>query len=1569
MSFLHGVLESVKEDDNVATYDNDSQNNITSVIETLNNSVGKGRQAFGKAVTQVSEWLKKHGEQVDTLTTGVSFELGKYVEDVSRQRDKPLADQLRSWTQTLSQIDADLTSLHSNNISQLDPVLRDKLMHKIEPVKSAVQVLKESAGKGELEKQVREVDETIFMQFSEIGKKIGQLREQKNEQINAVNKSLMDATDALLGAGGVKFDEECKTQITGKFTDIKWAVGNVYDTLKNKKVQLENLVETARREFGELTNAVKGNGAKVGNVSVDHNWSELQKKIKELVTGLRNKDNPTTPGDLDKIVSGLQAYGWRFNKYGEFETSVLKGWLNGVFDKHPVKQYVESIGNTNPAALGKVRSVITTYITTMGGHATKTRKFTESVTENLNYIQPFFNDFATRVDPDQTDYMVDYVHSQLQKNSHGLRFNTDRSVLEPAAKSILSCVYAAARQAANELKSITSTTDPDGSVTYNLGTNVDEAIKKVDEIRKQFDVGNFGHTVDKALGKAKEKINLLGDVLKEKEAVGSMLHKLEDIQKEVIEKLEKLQNDDVNTEGSIEKIGKAAADKMEELKSILVAKLSDIGNAVIDADQRLTQAINNVINEVNTAQDNITNSVRSLFAEQHVADLTALHTLVERKLAEVRKIIDEDKVTGVKGLFKALSGASFTFENRLPKFSESTSSMNILTKLEKAFPKPAMAVKETNDHATKFKETVQIIKHYSNRIFTYMLNDMEALLVSQIATRHAYKTKVEKIKKAHNDVLDSIYITKHFDHEFVNLLDTLRNILGDLSPQEFGALPYVNLDALKAGMTQFTEQLSHAYVNKYSGKRFGPLTEQDKTKKPADKVLSAEGRNCAKVCLTILERVKGDLDGLRSGCKKRFSKSTISRSSDLGELFKSYGYRVASHSKSQDGELKRHEDMTGEKVFQKLHEMKLQNTEKIKHLKDCESIEKDEHGNKKKHDNFDIFDLLKCLHRHLEEYYSVGHIATFTSKKTPCSVNEMLSWFSGLPYNAAYSTLLRDGFTSLLQKPKPKTIQGGDEFEVELDDLKSYYIDAYPNRITYDHINTALDHICSISYDILTSIAGHGDEYTTYAADFCTNHLSLSYPSIPSQCLDMLLDILRRLLPQLRYLFNRCKLSTKHSGWSQCLYGRDVFTTKSPCNNHSNSKPNSRPKCQPTCQANTKPNCQPTSPLMSYLTDSLPGHLPHDVSSIGCRSVCSTCPNGKKGMPCLTPLGFRGFSGSTRKGEEICDILDKFFSNFYLSSLFCLSPKTPASLPEQFGFVLSLVSGWNSPKTEATSRIKKSVESSIESVSINLYDQPTKLTAALTNAYRNTHSNHGGKDHLPAYSDVYSLAMTSACNDRVGKALCAPYVASLCGDTYAYFAEKHCNTYLSWAIYLPWTFWDLLNNLYNAFCSITCADWGCRGCLRGDKCRSGKHGVVEDEKKADDTCQCSSIVQCKGVSSTFYQYGFSFGEASTLNSGDTVKKCKDFCSQLHKVLHSNYFGKLFEQCDEYLRIIRWPFMCLLLALWSLSLLYLLHIAVVRLDVLRIRSHLKSPASHRIAAQSLLAAARLKALANVKYFSP
>ncbi|CDR96092.1 hypothetical protein BBBOND_0212340 [Babesia bigemina] len=119
---------------------------------------------------------------------------------------------------------------------------------------------------------------------------------------------------------------------------------------------------------------------------------------------------------------------------------------------------------------------------------------------------------------------------------------------------------------------------------------------------------------------------------------------------------------------------------------------------------------------------------------------------------------------------------------------------------------------------------------------------------------------------------------------------------------------------------------------------------------------------------------------------------------------------------------------------------------------------------------------------------------------------------------------------------------------------------------------------------------------------------------------------------------------------------------------------------------------------------------------------------------------------------------------------------------------------------------------------------------------------------------------------------------------------------------------------------------------------------------------------------TFYQYGFTFGDAKTLY-GTNRKFCLSFHTQLSNLLKSQYFTKLFEECDNFIWTIREPFTYLVLALWSLSLFYLICVMVGRLDVLHIKSHLRSPSSHRITAQSLLAAAQVGRLAKISYLQP
>ncbi|GBE63301.1 hypothetical protein, conserved [Babesia ovata] len=594
---------------------------------------------------------------------------------------------------------------------------------------------------------------------------------------------------------------------------------------------------------------------------------------------------------------------------------------------------------------------------------------------------------------------------------------------------------------------------------------------------------------------------------------------------------------------------------------------------------------------------------------------------------------------------------------------------------------------------------------------------------------------------------------------------------------------------------------------------------------------------------------------LRDECEGRWSDKYICETDSkgdnpLGSFLKGCGFRVAENEASKKGELRfPYTQFKGEGIKDLLPYTPASTS---------------------------VIQLLETLVPYLNQYNQIGHNKHIPSPRVPCSIYEMLAWCCGLQFNSVYELL----------------VKYCDEYDTN-DTDKTPDTD-FKNRLS-DAVDHGLPILCKYSHNLLITILGTGDEDTLYGVELSNNSLNLKYPTSGADCLHTLLDILRKLLPTLRFLKSKCKLSTQHGGWEQCEYGKDIAPANWPCKDHSTKESN----CQPMCRPNGEPTCQPKSPLMSYLNDTLPGHLPHDVSAIGCRATCNTCPKSKPGQPCLTPLGFRGFSGSTRTGKELCEALGRFFSSANLSPLFCIAPKPPSTLPEHFSFAITLVNGW---RNIATDPYEQRIKSSIRNASIKLYDNPDDLTKAIIDAYGSASADHTDCTH-------------------------------------------HHLTHLT-----------------------SFGDWGCRSCLRGNKCKRGKHGVVEDDKK-DVTCQCKSMVQCKGVSPTLYKCGLSFGEAWKLNAESRPRTCSDFCSQLKNVLHSDYFTKLFGKCDEFLWIIREPFSYLLLALWSLSLLYLLHITVVRLDVLRIRSHLRSPSSHRIAAQSLLAAARVKALANVKYFSP
>ncbi|GBE63222.1 hypothetical protein, conserved [Babesia ovata] len=1494
MAFLHGVLESIKEDESVKKYDvQDASSNITSVINTLNTSVGKGREAFGDAVTEVSEWLKKHGEQVDKATGEVKTKLGdgnEYYKEVENEATKPLASQLAAWTGTLSKISSALNDDIQTKANDLDSALKGRIDVEMKPVTKVVEHLQSVAVDKGFKDQVSKVDEELRETFSKVIERILNLKHEKYTHFKGMRKTLEVAEQELLGEEGINFNNKYKQHIMLKFKGIQHQMNDLYHHLMGKKMELSGLVSSAQAAFGTIKVKVGKAGGRDGeNIkSVAFNWDKLKVEVQTFVNGKIVGTDDGSQG-LKQIKEGILKYAKGFGKGGTFETTVLKDWIQGIMEKEPTRRYITSMSSANSEDITKVHEGIIGQIKDIVSKVSGKRPDGNgSVDGNLGYIRKFLESVADELEKKLTSAEVSKIITTIDPTLAHPSSSYKKDHLSKVLQIILRRVSDMAKHVAAEIKRFT-----EESKIEHLANIMTQATSLPDMLNGQGD-SNRGDKITKALGVVSRQITALDTLL---EGVGSKIPDAVGTIQEIIDEVAKLQNGKADNDVSVEKMKNDVEAKMDNLKAEMQEKFKAINQDVRIAHDTLKQAIDSLHDAVKTAQNTVTTEVRKLFCRQHLADLEALHKLANEQKAIIQNIITLDSMTGVKGL------------------------MNLMeTQHQKIYQIPVIR---------EFKDVTENVRDYLNKILLYTSSQSHSPQVDRLKSQ--LDTLLTNLK------LESSTKISHFDHTFTSDLAALNDALAALTPKQFNGHQHPELlDALAAGAKRLAEELGKQYVNRYSGLKWSEQADTDKDK-------------CAKVLLTLLYTVSNSLSTLKHDCRT-LKGEQINQSSNVGKLLAGHGYIVSEYGK-QDGQLRNKKECNGQHIIDLLIR-NVDGANENEHLKTCKDDAKNKSEEKHKvvapKTHFNVMDLLACLTTHRNEYFQTCHLSTSFAKKHPCSVNEMLCWLSGLPHNHIYPKL-KSHITSLFEvpdrsDPNVKTVQP---------------VNAHPFSFTYRHVHDALKNMAAQSQNMLRIIRGTGNAQITYGCDFTNNSLSLSYPSNPGACFDTLYDILRRLFPVFKFLHIQCTYAGKDYGWRDCLYGNGVDPSSWQCRDHANTKPNgqatSQANCKPKDEPNGQPTCQPKSPLMSYLNDCLPGHLPHQLQSVGCTFKCTTCSPNAKGMPCLTPLGFRYFSGSMRTGRELCLLLDDICGNYgvltgLLSMLTCVTVRPPQLFPDIFAFYSMLISKWdNAPNAQSkvdNKTIKGAISDSIDGTIACSTDDANKLLDPCGLLYQsNSHADHNLNNP--------DLKYLVGC----GKQDCGTFMQPLSHSAYSIFAPRHASKYFSCLLYSGWSLVKFLEQLKDAFCSISCADAGCLPCVNTNQCQQGKHGSAE--------CGCMSMVNCKGVSSVFYQYGLTYANAPA----GTRKKCKYFCDTIDRILSSKLLGNFLSAIDELIFTVRENFIWTLVALWSLSLLYLLHIAVVRLDVLRIRSHLRSPASHRIAAQSLLAAARVKALANVKYFSP
>ncbi|GBE63424.1 hypothetical protein, conserved [Babesia ovata] len=1219
MAFLHGVLSGVKDDESVTTYD--KNNDINNVLEKLNDSVGKGRKAFEEAVTQV-----------DTLTKNVTRPLGAIEKFKSSEYDA-ISGQLADWTDSVQMLPT-LPKSSLKSLSALDGKLKNHLETNVCVILSSVNTFVESTK--------HSYDDLVAV-ASTVDRDLTGLENQVNvtvqHEVDILKRDMYDNIDTLQKY--VKKVLEEKVDALKKTVEklekirlkIERGANNINERFQEDSFTLgtDTVPGMATKALGIFTKACHIRDDKLGNL-----WAEIQAALTRLADEIAQHDGgpkSQNPGSLDRIVKSVGEYATDFKS--TFESAIVT-MVGNIMKREPVKHYTAAyvtsvkgrrIGDMDPMIAADVRNVVdavqNNITTQLKQNSLQSPVSSENVESDLQAVKKYLHDFAAHAAAklhSNVTTIVSSIEQDLRKkrvfvNPHAQLY------LKRSVQSILTAVKTAADESEKEIGNFSTM-----SYIANLAT----AMKAVKDIGTKLQGLIEGPHINPI------KCKMTDEVTKPAEKIKSTLAQIIEGVRLNIRAL----NDVAKTEPIS---GKQPEDNIKLCQNNLT---NDARNLDTDVQRTLTNQctvlkhtkftptvqacehaiVNRVTAETADTKKSIKNDALTKFVMTKAKELNELKQLVTNELDKMITIIDTDLKTGMKGLMKTMKNSETNLaEIKSLVTSQPASDMN---------------------NAQKCQSFCNILKTYFTAIYNYFFG----LLYPKHET-------IQSIHSALTTLLSHLSTQKHFTHEVPGMLAELKTSVQALTSTAFANPAYPVLDAFPKSLLPFVEQLERGYVNRYEGgdkitwEKEGSTSTVYSTHVSYNTELTEESQKGARVFLSIMDIISDAFSKMDYKCNgdwssKKLCEKVNGDENPLGAFLKRCGFEVAKNETSKDGELHHESVWNGKKIHEDCLRA-VQDATNNEHLKACVS----------KDSSIKVLDILSCLMTHLNQYNQVGHIATFTATRTPCSIFDILCWLSGLPHNAV--------FQKLTTHCSSYDTKGDTDLRKRLLDAVAY---SFPNIGKYSH-------------NMLTTIVGTGNADTIYGSDLANNSLKFKYPASGEECLSTLLDIMRRLLPVCRFLYKQCGVRPSHFGWRDCQYGKNIPTAKWPCTDHSTDKTNSQPTTKPTCQANTepnrRPNCQPTSPLMSYLNDCLPGHLPHQLIDAGCKSSCSTCPStSRNGMPCLTPLGFRAFSGSTKTGRDLCEIIKKFLIDVNLSSIFCLGPKPPVTLPEHFGFALSLVGQW-----------------------------------------------------------------------------------------------------------------------------------------------------------------------------------------------------------------------------------------------------------------------------------------------------
>ncbi|CDR97095.1 hypothetical protein BBBOND_0309980 [Babesia bigemina] len=1550
MAFFHGVLSNIQ--------GNLGQHNgqIDEAIRFITANIHGSKDSFNKAINAVVDGVRNYNrevkasnEKITLVITTLSGQMKSYSKDAlnkilpgKNELGRPLVHSSEKIQEAVEAVDKIRETECKKPISEffIDMLKADKDIKDLSPelkiqIENAKNLVKEHAAwLSSIHKHQKSDRDGVI---KHVEKQLEDARDQIKERIRSdINKLLDDLIRRVQSI--LQLLKRIEKNVQQYVNDLDLWIMEADAIVREAESKVDRILEEVdnpakcKEEVKAAAEYIKGHG-----LTLHEKFTELKDKYNNVFTIIKGKEGD---GEDDTcVVKKLSDAQTKVNEPDDLET-----WRddNGNWD----------VSNSIDPLIRKIKENFSNYLDTLNDALAAGVAEQKGITVNADSTPAL-------------DVLVDNVGEYELKNKLGnlgtlletAKLDKDDGGLGNNIEKVLKHLYEA-KKGWNARKHISD-------IYHTLKASMQEKITAVNRELGQLlqaaaitGAANLHSAVMEIVSSDFKTIEMLnGDIViaaqetqsmidNKAEEVKTNLHKLCEIVKIYAE------GGEVSAKGKLlelkKKMGKTAKGTLAEgvlrkihndIDAILRGDLKDSIRETTEFLSHAEQEKKNTIQvlqhlvttTIDGARDTITDDIKTRYVQLIKAQLTAFADKVSTAIAPLPNEITADADKGVKGFMRVMQDK--LRDSGLNTVLDEYATLQTLSRRAKTF----------------FTELPKTLNTRSKIMPPDYLSKLQNKL-------HPLFTGLTK-----------------YNRKFVAGLTALNSLLTEMNSKSYAHQNNPLLEYLKQGITDMHGELDKAYVSVYDGAE--PISQWVDGKNK----LTTDGKHGAKVCITILEMLFNDFNDLRIKCNQGNEykyKTVCARNgtveNPLGAFLARCGYVVSEENK-QNGELRYMNDFRG----QNIHDDLLTNKHGIgdaqyKLVSDDDEKEeiKVDGEVRVKTTNLPDHGVLRKLLGYLHDYYRVCHFATSGSKKLPCNIYDMLIWLSGLPHNPVYHELTFSSFDELFDKPEEQNV------DVRGTVISLAYVDnvsfaAYPETIKVSQLTSALGDVCSKSHSVLTAIVGHGHSDGVYACDYNTNEYKLQYPNSASACFDMLVDVLYRVYHQLNFLYNQCCDTTEVSGWRHCWYGNAIGGSSWKCNELQCPDQPCNPTCNQTCRQH--PKCGLKSPLQSFLEDGLPGFLPHQFEKPGCKLEC-TVPN-HRGIPCKTPMGFSDIATTAshrQSGRYLCTVLADFCGgkdsclSKICSLLICLLNRPPQTLDEMFAFYYHLLNEWNgkSGAHEAAKKHKKyAFEDAVRKASFGFYGHLDNTTIFKSRNHK-THTN----------GDLFTLV----CSD-ISEVKCGRYIKPLSHNIWTVFSQKHAARYLSWVVYLTETFYNLLNRLLNE-CIATCGEGNkcyvkcCAATCPVKSAYASKTPIIDLIDK-HHTQDCKSITHCPSTRPTLSKYGLVFRspyDLSGVNNVVSKRTCKDFCYALETVLNKEMHLEralakfVFETIPEFLFRIREPFIWTVVALWSLSLLYLSYVLIGRLDTLHIKSHLRSPASYKIAAQSLLAAARVGKIAKISY---